>query len=209
MAIDSLNITRRHCLLHKSWLWLNKIARVRHRLLRKTRRKTVGRLLKVRHGLTGLWRQIRVRARIEYVSHLTRLHLQHWRWHRSSLKSDMSSSIGSSAILKSRGSEYHALAVAFAVTFRLDAILAYWTILAALDAPFTTSQTSRLGSLAGEFGPESCLCLGGISAFQGDLVVAVIVRRSLPTTAIEVSLLRERGAIRCHSRSTFFDQSRC
>lgn len=42
--------------------------------------------------------------------------------------------------------EDNALAVALAVSFRLDAILANRSLLAALDATFTTRQASRLGS---------------------------------------------------------------
>jgi hypothetical protein len=89
----------------------------------------------------------------------------------------MGSSIRSSTILKSRRPKDHALAVTLTVAFRLDAIFAYRSLFTTLDAAFPTSQTSGLGSLAGEFGPEGCLCLGGVGAVQGDLVVAVIVGR--------------------------------
>lgn len=138
LAINSLNIAHGHILLHETWLRLHKIARVRHHLLRKTSRE-VGGLLKVRHELIRLRCHIRVRTGIEHVRHLTWLHLHHRCRHGSSLEGDMSSSIRSRSILKSRRPEDHALAVAFAVAFRLDAVLAYRPLLTALDAAFTTS----------------------------------------------------------------------
>lgn len=107
----------------------------------------------------------------------------------------MGSPIRGSTILKSRRPEDHALAITLAVAFRLDAVFAYWPFFAALDAAFTTSQTSGLGSLAGEFGPESCLCLCCVGAVQGELVIAVIVGRVVSGVWIhlaEVSLVQER-----------------
>jgi hypothetical protein len=89
----------------------------------------------------------------------------------------------------------HTLAIALAVAFRLDAILAYRSLLATLDAAFATSQTSGFGSFAGEFGPESRLCLAGVSAVHGDIVVAVIVGRVVSSVGVhlaEVSFVGER-----------------
>jgi hypothetical protein len=190
LATHSLNIIHRHRLLHETWLRLYKIAGERHHLLRKMSRE-VARLLHVRHELIRLWCHLRVHVRIEHIRHLAWLHL-HLHLHRrsrhgSSLESDMGSSIRSSTILKSRRPEDHALAVTLTVAFRLDAIFAYRSLFTTLDAAFTTSQTSGFGSLAGEFGPEGCLCLGGVSAVQGELVVALIVGRVVSGVGIHLA----------------------
>jgi hypothetical protein len=192
LATDSMDIIHRHGLLHQTWLRLHKIAREWHHLLRKRSREPVARLLKERHELIRLWC---VHAGIEHVGHLTRLHLHHRYRHRSSLESDVSSSIRGSTILVMRRPEDHTLAIALAVAFRLDAVFAYRSLLTTLYAAFTTSQTSGFGSFAGEFGPESRLCLAGVSAVHGDLVVAVIVGRVVSSVGVhlaEVSFVGER-----------------
>lgn len=144
LATHSLNIIHGHRLLHETWLRLHKIARERHHLLREMSRE-VARLLHVRHELIRL---CGIHVRIEHVRHVAWLHLHHRSRQRSSLESDMGSSIRGGTILKSRRPEYHALAVALTVTFRLDAIFAYRSLFATLDTAFTTSQTSGFGSLA-------------------------------------------------------------
>jgi hypothetical protein len=109
------------------------------------------RLLNVRRVLllVDLWHQVGIRVWINHVlRHLSRMHREHWLSHRSSLESDMGSSIRRGTILEGGLFEDHALAVAFAVTLGFDAVLAHGTFLAALDATFATCQASCLGPLA-------------------------------------------------------------
>lgn len=74
---------------------------------------------------------------------------EHRRCHGTGLEGDVCTAIRSCAILKGRRFEHYALAIAFAVALRFDAVFANWPFLAALDATFATSQTSGLRSLAG------------------------------------------------------------
>jgi hypothetical protein len=99
----------------------------------------------------------------------------------------MGSAVWCSTILKMGRLEDDALAVAFAVSFRFDAVLAHGTFLAALDAAFATSQTSRLGSFAREFGFQGGLSLAGISAIKLVFVVALVVRRLVPGGGIHLA----------------------
>ena len=79
------------------------------------------------------------------------------------------------------------LAVAFAVSFRFDAVLAHRTFLAALDATFATCQTSCLGPFAREFGFQGGLSLACVSAIVLVFVVAVVVRRLVPGAGIHLA----------------------
>lgn len=99
----------------------------------------------------------------------------------------MGSAIGRSTILKMGRLEDDTLAVAFAVSFRFDAILAHGTFLAALDAAFATCQTARLGPFAGEFGFQGRLSLACVSAIELVFLVALVVRRLVPGGGVHLA----------------------
>lgn len=159
------------------------------------------------HGLLEVWHellvrsrhQIWVRIRVNHVLwHLARMHREHRHrhGHRPSLESDVRSAIGSCTILKGRWLEDYALAIAFAVSLGFDAVFAYWAFLAALDATFSTCQTSSLSSFAREFSLQRSLSLAGVSAVQRVLVVAIIVRRLVSSSRVHLagSLSQKRKA---------------
>ena len=148
VSVHSRVVAQRYSVRHSRWLQWHSIAREWHHWNR--RRKSAHWLLNVLHELLiRLWYQVRIHIRISPVlRHLSRVHRQHWCRHRSSLERDVRSAVWCSTIFKMGRLEHHALAVAFAVSFRLDAILAHWTFLAALDAAFATCQASRLGPFA-------------------------------------------------------------
>ena len=87
----------------------------------------------------------------------------------------MGSAVWRSTILKMGRLEDDTLAVAFAVSFRFDAVLAHGPFLAALDAAFATCQTAGLSSLARQFGFQGCFGLAGVSTIQGDFDVVLIL----------------------------------
>ena len=86
------------------------------------------------------------------------------------------------------------------MAFRLDAVFAYWSFFAALDAAFATRQASRLGSLAREFGFQGSLSLAGVSAIDVVFVVTVVVGRVVPGAWIheaKVDIVAEQSRRAC------------
>lgn len=136
----------RHRLRRHSITW------ILHRLSRRRARHIMTHgMLEVRHvRLIRPWHHIRIHIGINHILRdLARVKRKHRRCHRPGLEGDVCTAIRSRAILKGRRFENYALAIAFAVALRFDAIFANWPFLAALDATFATSQTSGLRSLAG------------------------------------------------------------
>lgn len=171
-------LRHRHSLLDGNGLMMHGISLVKlHRLLRHELAWYGLKLLKIRHEvLVELGHNVRISIGIDHIlRRLSRMHRNHGRCHVAGLEGDVRCAIGSCTIFKRGWPKYHALAVAFAVPFRLDAVLAYWPLFAALDAAFATCQTAGLSSLARQFGFQGCFGLAGVSTVQGDFDVVLIL----------------------------------
>jgi len=148
ISVHSRVVAQRYGVRHSNWLRWHPKARERHQWSR--RRESAHRLLYVLHKLLiGLRYQVRIHVRVgPILRHLSWMHRKHGCRHRSSLERDMGSAVWRSTILEMGRLEHDALAVAFAVSFRFNAVLAHRAFFAALDATFATCQTSSLGPFA-------------------------------------------------------------